>query len=122
MTEQDYWERIYDVLGIGAERDDAQETLVYILEQKGYRLLETPYALTLDEEMEVDVVVRAETPDGEQVCVLVDVKARARLKELRRWSGRLRDPAFQQQLADAGVMKPLLPYFFGLRVYPDSGQ
>ncbi|RLC62224.1 MAG: hypothetical protein DRI80_06885 [Chloroflexota bacterium] len=105
---------IGDVLGIEAE-GEAEETLVYVLEQKGYRLLEAPCALSVDGE--IDVVVRAETPDGEPVWVLVDVKARARLKELRRWSGRLRDPAFQQRLAEAGVVKPFLPYFFGLRVY-----
>lgn len=105
---------IGNTVGIEAE-GDAQETLVYILEQKGYRLLEAPCALSVDGE--IDVVVRAETPDGEQVWVLVDVKSRARLRELRRWSGRLRDPAFQQRLAEAGVTKPFLPYFFGLRVY-----
>jgi len=99
----------------GREVSEAEEILTYILEQKGYRLLETPYALAVDGE--VDVVARAETPDGEQVCVLVDVKARARLKELRRWSDRLRDTAFQQRLAETGVTRPFLPYFFGLRVY-----
>ena len=105
---------IGNVLGVEAEAE-AQEALVYVLEQKGYRLLEVPYALAVNGE--VDVVVQAETPEGERVCVLVDVKARARLKELRRWSSRLRDEAFQQRLADAGLTKPFLPYFFGLRVY-----
>ncbi len=105
---------ISNVLGIEAE-GEAEEILAYTLEQKGCRLLEAPYALAVDGE--VDVVTRVETPDGEQVYVLVDVKARARLKELRRWSSRLNDPDFQQQLAVAGVTKPFLPYFFGLRVY-----
>jgi len=105
---------IGDLLGIEAE-GEAQEVLTYVLEQKGYRLLEAPYALDVDGE--VDVVMRAETPDDQQVWVLVEVKARARLKELRRWSGRLHDVTFQQRLAEAGVTKPFLPYFFGLRVY-----
>ena len=105
---------IGDLLGIEAE-GEAQEVLTYVLEQKGYRLLEAPYALDVDGE--VDVVMQAETPDDQQVWVLVEVKARARLKELRRWSGRLHDATFQQRLAEAGVTKPFLPYFFGLRVY-----
>jgi chromosome segregation ATPase len=106
---------IGNVLGLEAE-GEAEETLVYILEQKGYQLLETPYALAIDG-IEIDIVVSAETPSGERVSVLVDVKARARLKELRRWSNRLQDAVFQAQLVDVGVAKPFLPYFFGLRVY-----
>ncbi len=106
---------IGNVLGVETE-GEAEETLVYILEQKGYRLLEMPYALAVDS-IEVDLVVSAETPAGEWVSVLVDVKARARLKELRRWSNRLQDSAFQVRLEEAGVAKPFLPYFFGLRVY-----
>jgi vacuolar-type H+-ATPase subunit I/STV1 len=106
---------VTNVLGLEAE-GEAEEVLVYVLEQKGYRLLESPYALAVDD-TEIDIVVRVETPDGEQVTVLAEVKARARLKGLRRWSGRLRNPTFQQLLTDAGVTRPLLPYFFGLRVY-----
>ncbi|RLC63483.1 MAG: hypothetical protein DRI48_08425 [Chloroflexi bacterium] len=105
---------IANVLGIEAE-SEAEEVVMYVLEQQGYRLLEAPYALATDGE--IDVVVKAETPDGKPVSVLVDVKARARLKELRRWHSRLQDPAFQKQLADADVQGPFVPYFFGLRVY-----
>jgi len=106
---------VTDVLGLEAE-GEAEEVLTYTLEQKGYRLLESPYALAVND-TEIDIVIGAETPDGERVTVLAEVKARARLKSLRRWSGRLRNPAFLQLLADAGVVKPFLPYFIGLRVY-----
>ncbi len=106
---------IGNVLGIEAE-GEAEETLVYILQQDGYQLLENPYALAVNG-VEVDLVVAAKTSAGERVSVLVDVKARARLKELRRWASRLQDTAFQAQLVEAGIEKPFLPYFFGLRVY-----
>ena len=106
---------VTDMMGLEAE-GEAEEVLTYTLEQKGYRLLESPYALAVND-TEIDIVIGAETPDGERVTVLAEVKARARLKSLRRWSGRLRNPAFLQLLADAGVVKPFLPYFIGLRVY-----
>jgi len=105
---------IGNALGIEVE-GEAGEIVAYVLEQQGYRLLEMPYALAINGE--VDIVIKAETPDGESVSVLVEAKTRARLKELRRWHSRLQDQAFQQQLVDAGVKKPFLPYFFGLRVY-----
>ncbi len=105
---------IGNLLGIEAE-GEAEEILVYILGQKGYRLIDNPHALAMNGE--VDIVLQVETPEGEQAFVLTEVKARARLKELRRWSGRLHDAAFRQRLADAGVTGPFLPYFFGLRVY-----
>ncbi len=113
---QDAWERICDLLGIGDEKEDAQDTLVYILERKGYRLLENPRTLMIGDEVKVDVVLQVETPDGERIFVLADAQARVHFKELRRWSSILKDPAFQQQLTKAGVGKPLLPYLFGMRV------
>ncbi len=105
---------IGNVLGIEVE-GEAEEIVAYILKQQGYRLLETPYALAINGE--VDIVLKVETPEGEPVSVLVEAKTRARLKELRRWHNRLQDQDFQQQLVDAGVEKPFMPYFFGLRVY-----
>ncbi len=105
---------IGNVLGIEVE-GEAEEIVAYILKQQGYRLLETPYALAINGE--VDIVLKVETPEGEPVSVLVEAKTRARLKELRRWHNRLQDQNFQQQLVDAGVEKPFMPYFFGLRVY-----
>jgi Holliday junction resolvase-like predicted endonuclease len=105
---------ISNALGIEVE-GEAEEIVVYILEQQGYRLLEAPYALAFNGE--IDIVLKVETPEGDPVSVLVEAKTRARLKELRRWHSRLQDQVFQQKLVDAGVQKPFLPYFFGLRVY-----
>jgi len=105
---------IVNILGVDVEAD-AQDTVVYILRQKGYRLLGPPYALALNGE--VDVIARVETPEGKQVWVLVEAKTRARLRELRRWAEQLRDRDFLQRLAEAGIDKPYLPYLFGLRVY-----
>jgi len=107
--------RIADVLGVVEAEVEAEETLVYVLEQKGYRLFRSPQALDLDGE--IDVVVPAETPEGEQVWVLAEAKARARLKGLRRWAQRLASPGFVQRLEGQGVTRPYLFYLFGLRVY-----
>ncbi len=103
-----------NALGVDTEVD-AQDTVMYVLEQKGYRCLERPRALDLDGE--VDIVLPAETPEGERVWVLVEAKARARLKELRRWHRRLHSPGFVRQLEEQGITPPFLFYLFGLRVY-----
>ena len=105
---------IANALGVDTEVD-AQEVLLYVLEQKGYQLLEPPRALDLDGE--IDVAVPVETPEGERAWVLVEAKARAKLKGLRRWAERLTSPGFIQRLEDVGVTRPLLFYLFGLRVY-----
>ncbi len=106
---------ISNILGVEIE-GDAEDILVYVLEQKGYQLLKAPYSLSVDD-TEIDIVIEAKMPNGKQVSILVEVKTRARLKELRRWAGRLRNSKFQQQLVEAGVTGPFLPYFFGMRVY-----
>ncbi len=106
--------RLENLLGVDIEVD-AQDIVTYVLEQKGYHLLDTPHPLDLDGE--IDLAVPVETPDGDQVWVLLEAKARARFKELRRWAQRLHSEGFVRRLEERGVNRPYLFYLFGLRVY-----
>ena len=106
--------QIGNVLGLHTEVE-AQDVLLYVLEQKGYHILQHPRSLDLDGE--VDIAVSVQSPEGEQIWVLTEVKARARLKNLRRWAEQLSSERFAQRLAEQGVTRPYLPYLFGSRVY-----
>ncbi len=106
--------RVEDLLGVDIEVD-AQDILTYVLEQKGYRLLDVPRPWDLDGE--IDMVVPVETPKGECHWVLVEAKSRARFKELRRWAQRLQSEGFIRQLEERGASRPYQFYLFGLRVY-----
>lgn len=102
---------------IGADLEvDAEELLVYVLKQKGYRPLGPAHPIAVDGE--VDVAVPVENPQGERLWALVEAKARVREKELRQWARRLKEADFLQRLAEARIERPYLPYIFGLRIYP----
>jgi len=102
---------------LGADLEvDAEELLVYVLKQKGYRPLGPAHPIAVDGE--VDVAVPVENPQGERLWALVEAKARVREKELRQWARRLKEADFLQRLAEARIERPYLPYIFGLRIYP----
>jgi chromosome segregation ATPase len=103
-------------LGLDLEVD-AEEVLRSLLEDRGIRMLQEPFALEVDGEM--DVVVPVELPTGERPWIIVEVKGRLRRKELGEFLQRLQRPSIQEELQRAGVQKPYLPYAFGLRVYAD---
>ncbi len=107
-------ERINNVLGLDAECE-AQEVLLYVLGEKGYELLEMPTSLDIDGD--VDVAACVTSPEGERYWVLVETKGRGRVKDLRRWSQRVRSEGFHEKLARFGVQPPYLCYFFGVRIY-----
>ncbi len=103
---------------VGGELEvDAEELLVYALEEEGYRPLGEPQPFLMDGE--VDVAVLAEAPDGTKVWALVEAKLRVRLKEFHDWLTRLSSRKFREQLAARGVTEPLLVYMYGLRIYPE---
>lgn len=106
-------------LGLDLEVD-AEEVLMSLLEERGIRPLQEPFAIELDREM--DVVVPVELPTGERPWVIVEVKGRLRRKELGKFLQRLQRPWFQERLQKEGVQKPYLPYIFGLRVYAEVDQ
>lgn len=102
---------------MGADLEvDAEELLVYVLKQKGYRPLGPAHPIAVDGE--VDVAVPVENPQGERLWALVEAKARVREKELRQWARRLKEADFLQRLTEARIERPYLPYIFGLRIYP----
>jgi len=102
---------------MGADLEvDAEELLLYVMEQKGYRSLGPAYPILVDGE--IDVALPVESPQGERLWALVEAKARVRQKELGRWAKRLKDAEFLRRLAEARIEKPYLPYIFGLRIYP----
>jgi len=102
---------------MGADLEvDAEELLLYVMEQKGYRSLGPTYPIMVDGE--IDVALPVESPQGERLWALVEAKARVRQKELGRWAKRLKDAEFLRRLAEARIEKPYLPYIFGLRIYP----
>ncbi len=103
-------------LGLDLEVD-AEEVLMSLLEERGIRPLQEPFAIELDGEM--DVVVPVELPTGERPWIIVEVKGRLRRKELGEFLQRLQRPWFQERLQKEGIQKPYLPYAFGLRVYAD---
>ncbi|MBO9371071.1 MAG: hypothetical protein J7575_08305, partial [Chloroflexi bacterium] len=103
-------------LGLDLEVD-AEEVLRSLLEDRRIRMLQEPFALEVDGEM--DVVVPVELPTGERPWIIVEVKGRLRRKELGEFLQRLQRPSIQEELQRAGVQKPYLPYAFGLRVYAD---
>ena len=106
-------------LGLDLEVD-AEEVLMSLLEERGIRPLQEPFAIELDGEM--DVVVPVELPTGEHPWIIVEVKGRLRRKELGRFLQRLQQPWFQERLQQEGIQKPYLPYVFGLRVYAEVDQ
>ncbi len=106
-------------LGLDLEVD-AEEVLMSLLEERGIRPLQEPFAIELDGEM--DVVVPVELPTGEHSWIIVEVKGRLRRKELGKFLQRLQQPWFQERLQQEGIQKPYLPYVFGLRVYAEVDQ
>ncbi|RMF36241.1 MAG: hypothetical protein D6759_03800, partial [Chloroflexi bacterium] len=97
---------------------DAEKALPTLLEQMGYQLLEHPFPILTDGELDVVAVVQdPKDPTGTRQWVVVEAKIRVRLYELERWQKRLRDPYFWAALRERGVAPPLLPVLFGLRVY-----
>jgi len=103
-------------LGLDLEVD-AEEVLMSLLEERGIRPLQEPFAIEVDGEM--DVVVPVELPTGERPWIIVEVKGRLRRKELGEFLQRLQRPWFQERLQKEGIQKPYLPYAFGLREYAD---
>jgi len=97
---------------------DAEKALPALLEQMGYQVLEHPFPVLTDGELDVVAAVRdPKDPKGTRQWVVVEAKIRVRLYELERWQKRLQDPYLWAALKERGVAPPLLPVLFGLRVY-----
>ena len=108
-----------ELVGAGAEAE-AERVLLTLLTAGGYRVLAEPGPLAVDGE--VDVAVPVEGPDGRRLWVLLEARARLHRGDVAGWDRRLRDPAFLARLQAEGVVAPLLPYAYGIRVYRDAEE
>ncbi|MCS7011058.1 MAG: hypothetical protein NZL98_06795, partial [Anaerolineales bacterium] len=65
---------------------------------------------------EVDAALKVVTPEGEQLSVVMESKARLGAKDVVRWAQRMRSAGFQKRLTKAGYPPPYLVYAYGIRV------
>ncbi len=100
--------------------EEAADTIQWILEGKGYRLLAEAVSLSLDGE--VDVVMPMAGPSGERVWVVAEAKARLAQRQVREWGQRMQSGGWQKRLVDAGVPGPYLFYVYGIRVDLKAGD
>ncbi len=98
--------------------EEAESYVRVLLEEKGYRLLETHHSVVIDGE--VDVVMELESSAGETVWAVVEAKARLGYRQVRSWGQRMKSSGWQQRLADEGVVGPYLVYTFGIRIDPGA--
>ncbi|MCX7755511.1 MAG: hypothetical protein N2117_09745, partial [Anaerolineales bacterium] len=94
--------------------DEASSMLEFVMRQKGYRLLSEAVLVRLNGE--VDAALKAVSPEGEPVSVVMESKARLGARDVIRWSQRMRSADFQKRLAKAGYPAPYLVYAYGIRV------
>jgi len=93
--------------------EEAASVLEVILRRKGYRILHPAYSLGLNGE--IDVVLPAESPSGEEVWAVVEAKARLSQRDVLAWSQRMRSEDWRKRLADNGIAGPYLVYAYSIR-------
>ncbi len=99
---------------IGATmEEEAEDWVCYLLEEKGYQILEAPVQVRMDGE--VDVAIPA-ARDGQVIWAVVEAKTRLSWREMEDWANRMRSEGFRRRLTRHGVPGPYLVYIYGLRV------
>ncbi|MCS6772743.1 MAG: YraN family protein [Thermoflexales bacterium] len=107
--------------GVNIE-DEAAELVVEVMRQKGYRVLEEPFSLTVDSEGEIDIVLPVEDAAGQRVWVVVEAKARLHPKNVLKWAQRVNSAAWRKSLAARGCPGPYLFYMFAVRLHQGVRQ
>ncbi len=102
-----------EALGLNLE-EQAEDILLFVMEQKGWRLVRGPYSLALNGQ--IDLVATYENAEGQPFTVLVEVKMRLSRKAVDAWAHRVRSEGFQKRLRQRGFLPPYYPYVFGFRV------
>lgn len=107
--------RLADHVGTTVE-EEVENTVWWVLKEKGYRFFETNLSRVVNGEL--DVVLVGETPQGESITVLVEGKTRLGKRDVHIWLQRIRSEGFRKRLMKAGLKPPYYPYFFAMRVDP----
>jgi hypothetical protein len=100
-------------LGLEIE-EEASETLLWVMEQKGWQPVEEPYPLAMNGE--VDVVAVFANEQGQRITVLMEVKLRLNRRTVDAWANRVRSEGFLRRLQRHGLTPPYWIYLFGFRI------
>jgi len=101
-----------NTIGMTVE-DEAEDMVAWVLKKRGYTIRRTRQSAIIDGE--VDVIVLATTPEGQDVTVVVEVKHRLGVRDVYRWAQRVQSKSYQRRLSDAGYAAPYMPYIFAMR-------
>ncbi|MBI4670460.1 MAG: hypothetical protein HY741_02160 [Chloroflexi bacterium] len=88
--------------------EEAESVLQWVLEGKGYRLLQEPFTLALNGE--VDVVMELQDAAGSNLWAVLEAKARLSRRQVMGWAQQIRSSGWQQRLTAQGVTGPYLVY------------
>ncbi|NOX62565.1 MAG: hypothetical protein GXP42_11575 [Chloroflexi bacterium] len=105
--------RLSDRVGVSVE-EEAESVMQVVLEDKGYRLVDAPFNLRMNGE--VDVVLPLQDVEGRSLWAVVEAKTRLGYRTVETWSQRMRSSGFQARLQKHGVEGPYLVYAYGMRV------
>ncbi|GBC85157.1 hypothetical protein HRbin11_01603 [bacterium HR11] len=106
--------RLANIVGMSVE-EEAGDVAGGVFRRRGFALLEGPWAIELDGDL--DVVFRVQRDDEAPFYVLIEAKLRLHEADVRKWSEKLGDPAFQERLRAQGIEGRAVPYAYGMRVY-----
>jgi myosin heavy subunit len=102
-----------NTIGMTVE-DEAEDMVGWMLKKRGYAIRKSVQSAIIDGE--VDVILLATAPDGQELTVVVEVKHRLGMKDVHRWAQRVQSKSYQRRLREAGYPPPYLPYLFTMRL------
>jgi len=111
--------RLENRIGVSTE-EEAADTLRYVLEKKGYRVVNGPINLPLNGE--IDVVYQITDPTGRMMTAVLEAKVRLSWRAVEAWAQRMRSSDFRSALQAAGLPAPYLVYAYGMRADPSAHQ
>ncbi len=101
-----------NTIGMTVE-DEAEDMVGWVLKKRGYTIRASKQSAIVNGE--VDVILLATAPDGQELTVVVEVKHRLGAKDVLRWAQRVQSKNYQRRLQETGYAPPYLPYMFAMR-------
>ncbi len=101
-----------NTIGMTVE-DEAEDMVAWVLRKRGYVIHKSVQSALINGE--VDVILLATDPNGQDMTVVVEVKHRLGTKDVYRWAQRVQSRNYQRRLQEAGYAPPYLPYVFAMR-------